>query len=291
MTHSRPSRDSDGGFALLVVLWMIAGVVALTAVSVLVARDHLQAVHIRMSLAQAEWRAEGCLARIHASIDEALAVTAADRARRADAVPLSVYLDRMEAGGSDACVARLRPVGLAVDVNTADATLLRRLLVATGTPEQRADSLAGALVDLRESEGPFHDVRQLARTAGWSSVVERGFLDAERGRVALNHAPLDVLAALPGLGAGAIEHVAGVRERGERITSLLALAGALPEAAADSLMAVYPSFTRAVTLEPEGWIAASTGVAGDPQVAVTIEVRLLITGNSATVVRRKMWIR
>jgi general secretion pathway protein K len=313
-THARRGAEREG-FALLAVLWILLGVASLGLAIQLAGRDAVAAARNRMNLTQAAWLAEGCLERARAVIGEAL--TAGESAISAGVDPwgaLDQVVPRAPVLTAVGCDVELRAAGSAIDVNAADSEMLRRLFVALGIRAPRADSLLDALLDWRDGDdeprpfgaerswyaaharplprnGPFADVRELRRVRGFEelSAIDR-VLDVEPGRIALNHAPLEVLAALPGFTEETIARMAEQRLRGVRTRNLLDLSGALSPMARDSFLARFADLARLTTAEPDAWILRSRMNYGTPPVRSTLEVRLVRAGSRAAIVRRRSWV-
>lgn len=302
------------GFALLAVLWILVGVASLGLATQLAGRDAAASARNRMNLTRATWLAEGCLERARALIGQALT---AGEGHGSDGVDPWGALDQviphaplLTAAG---CNVELRPAGSAIDVNAADSELLLRLFAALHIRAPRADSLLDALLDWRDGDdeprpygaerswyeaharhlprnGPLADVRELRRVRGFEDQdAVANALDVEPGRIALNHAPLEVLAALPGLTKEALTRVAEQRVRGARIRNLLDLTAALSPMARDSLIARFADLARLTTTEPDAWILRSRMSHGTPPVSSTLEVRVVRAGSRAAIVRRRSW--
>jgi hypothetical protein len=206
------------------------------------------------------------------------------------------------------------PAGARLDVNAADADELRRLFVADGFLAAQADSLTDAVLDWRDADdqprpggiesagyraagmeaprnGPFADVRELARVRGLAAV--RGLdtlLTAEPGRVLLDRAPRAVLASLPGFTSEAVARLEEVRSRTGRAPELAALADGLSPAGRDVILRAYQDLAGITAPEPDAWIVTARGHAGTPPVAAALEVRLVRAGPRAAIVRRRSWI-
>jgi len=318
-------RDSRG-FALLAVLWVMVGVAALGLAVSLATRSAIATTQHRANLARAEWRAHGCLERARAAIADALVSRPnAWRSLNDPGTPVTALYSRAPGTGHQApqssrdragipCEVQLRAAGTALDLNTADARMLRALLIAAGIPAGRADSLTDALLDWRDpddiprplgAEFPWYqaenlypprnarlaDVRELNRVRGWSTT---GGLDSlvtvEPGRISLANAPLAVLASLPGIGNEAVSRIAERRLRQIPVTDLIALAGELSPAARDTLLASYADLVGLTAPEPEAWIVTSRAREGSPPVTAVIELRLVRAGERAAIVRRRTWI-
>jgi general secretion pathway protein K len=300
------SRD---GFALLAVLWVTVGLSAMALGGLLVARDVTAGAQNRIALLRGQWRAEDCLERARAVIDDALG--------NGYAMPRPVgggwdVLDEVVTASpvitAAACDVTLMPTGIAVDVNTADAEQLVALFRAIGIGEPTADSMTDALLDWRDADdipralgaewdwyhargrfeprnGPFADVRELRRVRGFDdtlalpdSVVNAVFT-VEPGRIVWSRAPLVVLASLPGIGDEALARMAEERARGVPLGSAIELGTSLSPAAHQWLDARSADIQRLTTDRPDAWIlTARSG-------GTVLEVRLALAGPRAAIVR------
>jgi type II secretory pathway component PulK len=299
------------GFALLTVLWVMTAGSVLAAAGVLAGRQGAHAARNRVNSARALWRAEDCLARAHATIDEQLSEARTPDAESAtwralDSLPPAPSLPMAEG-----CAVVLRAAGSTLDVNAAESEQLARLFTAAyGAPP--ADGLVDALLDWRDADDeprpegaeadwyrtqrrhvPRNDsiaaVGELARIRGFEELAGLGdLLGVEPGRISIANAPAAVLLAVPGFTEETVAAILERRFRGEQVTSLLALAKSLSPRSADSLIARYPDIERLTALEPDAWILTSEGAVGDPIVRATIEVRLVRAGRRAVVLRRRI---
>ncbi|MFL5560835.1 MAG: hypothetical protein ACJ79K_05090 [Gemmatimonadaceae bacterium] len=206
-----------------------------------------------------------------------------------------------------------RAAGSAIDVNVVDAERLRRVFLALGASDARADSLTDAVLDWRDGDdsprpngaesdwyrtqhellprnGPIANVAELRRIRGLGDV--EGFdtiFSVEPGRIPLGRAPLAALASLPGFGDEAIARLEELRTRGESPSDLLAFTASLSGDARGVLLARYPELVALVTTMPDAWIVTSRATDGAHHVGATIEVRLVRAGTRAAVVRRRTW--
>jgi general secretion pathway protein K len=298
------------GFALLAALWVTVGLSAMALTGLLAARSVVTAAENRIALARGRWRAEDCLERARAVIDDALS--------GGQAIPRPVaggweLLDRVVAASpaitDAACDVTLTPAGIAVDVNAADAEQLLTLLRVVGTPEPTADSMVDALLDWRDADdiprplgaesgwyravggflprnGPLADVRELRRVRGFDEAtvpdsVLTAVFTVEPGRIVWDRAPLVVLASIPGIGDEALARIIERRSRGLSITDAMDLRASLSPAARLAFDARYNDIDRLTTGRPDAWILTARGD------GATIEVRLALAGTRAAIVRRR----
>lgn len=303
------------GFVLLAVLWVMVGVAVLALTVSLSAREAVQAVRNRIDLSRAEWRAEDCLSRARAVVDDALMQSSQNQQ-----APGWLDIDRILASSAllrvDGCDLSAHAAGTLVDVNTADRETLESLFAAAGVAMGTADSLADALLDWRDPDdvprpygaerqwyaahrrplprnGTLADTREIRRVRGFERSSDvASLMSVEPGRICINRAPLVVLAALPGFSSEIVQRVAELRARGQRLGSLMALRDldGLSPAARDSLQQHFAALARAATTEPDAWIVVARGRSGAPPIYAVIELRLVRAGRRAAVVRRRTWI-
>ncbi|MGH7718684.1 MAG: general secretion pathway protein GspK [Gemmatimonadaceae bacterium] len=302
------------GFALLAVLWVMTGVAALSLGIALIARDGVTAVQNRIDMARAAWRAEGCLERARAVISRALARRTESLERDASWLTLDRVVASAAVVTAGRCNVALHAAGSAIDVGTADEELLRAIFGTAVGDSRGADSLVATLLDWRDADddprprgaerewyeaqgrppprngAPAH-VRELARVRGFEAFAGLDtLLGVEPGRIALNHAPLAVLAALPGFTDETVARVAKRRLRGEVVLDLVSLAGDLSPASRDALSRRYPDLARLTTAEPDAWVVTSRATSGTRAVAVTVEARIARAGDRGAIVRRRSWV-
>ena len=301
------SRRGRDGFALLAVIWVLTGVSTLALLLTLTARDAIGTAQNRVSLTRATWMAEGCAERARAVIAHALA-------EPADADGVWRALDRVMAASPLAapCRIALRPSGVTVNVNDADAEHLRRVL-GTRLPPSATDSLLDAMLDWRDPDdeprpsGAERDwyrgeSRDEPRNAAFATVAElalvRGMealggtdslLGVESERIVLERAPAAVLRALPGFDREVIARVMELRAQGRDALTLEAIAAALSAEAQQMFFARYPEITARVTTVPEAWTLTSVAREGTPAITATLELRLVRSGRRAAIVGRRRW--
>lgn len=285
----RSGTDPRRGYALLAVLWITAGIGALTTLTTVAAREAIAGSRNRIGLTSALWRAEACLAH---------ARTVLSRSLRQDVlgVPRSAgetwnRIDRVLAATPPPrqweCELAAEAVGSRLDVNAADRATLSRLLRELGMRPGRADSAGAEIMAAR----PFADARQLAAIAGMEwPVPPDSFLDVEPGAIAVNHAPPQVLALLPGFTDEAVERVMFIRERGALIGSLADIREGLTAEARDSFDLGSAKLLAVMAFEPGAWIVTARGTAGEPRVTMVVEHRLGRSAGTTVLWRRRSWI-
>lgn len=309
------ARRARRGFALLAVLWVIVAVSAVSLTSSLLAREGIAAARNRGSATTAMWQAHDCLERVRAAIADALLRDDPTGMHRSSpwlvidsVVRVSPFLDRTR------CRVESRAAGSSLDVNTADAEMLRAAFRATGVTSSRVDSLVDALLDWRDSddiprssgaERSWYESagRVPPRNASLASAREialvRGFemeprlhaiLDVEPGRIVLARAPLPVIAALPGIADEALARLDERRMRGAPVGDLMALAGELSPEGRALMLGRYAELARLTSGEPEAWVITSRARDAASPVTAMLEVRLVRAGTRAAIVRQRSWL-
>ena len=304
MTRTPRSRR---GFALLAVLWVLIGVATLGILLAATGRDALGTAANRARRTRARWVAEGCIARANGSVASTL-----DGAAITDSV--WDRLDRMVSASPlvAGCELALSPVGLTLDVNSANATQLHRLAVATGMRAAAADSLAEAILDWRDLDdeprpfgaergwyaesgrapprnGPIASPGELAAVRGIDSLAGAdSLLGTEPGRILLTRAPIPVLATLPGFGPEVLTVIAQRRASGDAVT-LPALAASVSEAAGRELMAAQPELVSLIATVPDAWVVTATVRDARGESLARLDLRVVRSGNRLAVLRRRWW--
>jgi type II secretory pathway component PulK len=301
----------------------MVGISALSLALTLSARNAIRSAENRRSSEIAAWKAEGCAERARVVIAAALGRAsdggAVDVVARRDPTRVGWRaLDQVVAGSplmeSSGCTITLRAAGSAIDVNTASEELLHNSLEALVSSSDRADSLTQALLDWRDPDdtprplgaerewyerekaaqprnGPLADARELQYVRGFDAIGGLdSLLDVEPARIDLSHAPLAVLAALPGFTSEAVARVGEERLRGIQITDILALSARLSPAARATLISRYADLARLTVTEPDAWILQSRSSAGNPAITRVVELRLVRAGTRSAIVRKRSWV-
>jgi general secretion pathway protein K len=308
-------REQRRGFALLAVLWVLVALATLALSVSLVARDAIAAARNRTDLTRASWLASGCMEQARAEIGGALLAPPIGDSRGLSgwaALDASVLCATSLIGSG--CRLTFVPAGSRIDVNHADAEMLGSALRTLGVTEPARDSALDAILDWRDADdvprplgaerqwyaehhrfgprnGPIADVRELARIRGLESVpgLESVF-GVEPGRIALAHASMGVISALPGIDEEALSRIGERRASGAPVGDVTELASQLAPASRERLVARFSDLTRASTVDPDAWIVQSRATVGTPDVTVVVELRLTRAGARAAVVRRRSWI-
>ncbi len=296
----------EGGYVLLAVLWLCAGIIALAGSLAAVAREATAASRNRIGLERAEWLALGCAALAQASLREALSESAlrSDVERRAvwqrvDSVLVAVH--------HPGCTLTAFAVGEKLNLNAIDEEQARRLLLALGASPPFADSAAAALLDWRDEDDetrpngaeaawyramgrpsppnrPFYSVQEVGSVRGMNRLESlRDHVGLHAGAVSINHATEPVLAALPGFTPEGAAAVMAARRKGQWVSGFGQLLALFSHDERDLLLGGLPDLMAAATFEPEGWIVTVLGVSGHPPVSVKLEMRFVRNGDAVSV--------
>ena len=274
------SMSRRRGFALSLVLWFIVGAAALATGFASVGRSALLASSNRRLLTRGLWAADGCIERLRAVADDTL-LTPADAAERGWR-----SLDSVAAGSPilTDCALTFRPVGAALDINTASAPVLAMVLRAAGEGDA-SDSIANAIVARRDSM-PFRAAEELH--AAMSSAGAIALFDIEPGKLLVGRAPPILLATVPGFGPEAVAR-ATTFSGADAPRNLLDFSTRLSPGARAELLAHFAEVEKRVTWSPDAWIVTSPALEGNPSIASYVEVKLVRAGRRAGVVRRRTW--
>ena len=295
------------GFALLTVLWVMVAATLLALGLTRTARADVDASRNRADAERAAWIAFGCVERVRAATDELLGAARSPQ----DAGRVWRDLDRLlDHSAMDGCDVLVEAAGARLDVNAASEEELTKLIRAAGVVE--ATTLVHRILDWRDPDdmprdagaeydwyqargarlprnGPLASAAELRLIAGMEGTTYLdSLLSVEPGRVALNSAPLEVLAALPGFTREAVERVALDRWAGKPLMDLQILAASLPRAGGDSIAIRFQELAPRVTVEPDAWILTAHGRAGGPPLLMVDEARIVRDGRRHIVTRRRM---
>lgn len=309
MTRRRRLGSRRSGFALFAVLWVIVCLAVFGEVIALAASDEVLAAANRSNLLRARWVAEACIERARSAIAAQLANSVSSDSvwRQLDhfiALPIS-----------DQCQVDLEPIGVEFDVNDisryGDAGL-RALFSTAGVPAERIDSLVGALHDWIDaddiavpygaerawyaqrglpgpSNAPIVSKRELQLVRGFHDIVWLMPLGADSARLVLSRAPIEVLAALPGMSAEAIARISESRLTSSPIVDLEALLPLLSSPGREALLNNYAELETRIGAVPDAWLLRSHATRGSPPVTIAVEMRIARDGIRAAVLRRTSW--
>jgi general secretion pathway protein K len=279
-----------GGFALLTVLWLIAGLSALAAGALALARVGAGASRNRILLLRAGWARNAC--------EEIALARYAARGRAS-------WLDSTDLGGGVWCDAEIEEAGTRLDLNRGSPEALRALL---------GDSLADAVLDWRDPDtlarplgaeqawyrarhrlsprdGPLADAAELRLVRGFDEATVRRLepLLTTSGdlEVDLNAAPPAVLASVPGLDAPAVAIILARRTRAplHDTDQLLAL---LPASSRSGVLARYQEFTARAAYAPARVVLRVRGAAGRPALVSAEWLTVVPAPGRLAVIRREL---
>lgn len=310
--RARALSKSRHGYALLAVLWMCAGAATLALGVSAAAHEAIASSRNRIALAQAEWLARGCIARVRATISLQLQQ---ERRTFADSTPalwlrLDSVVHSLHSAHSGACAVGIRAAGARFDVNAADEQLLARLFRHAGVAPYVADSIAAALADWMDADDaarplgaerewyvatgmippgnrPFQDAAEIALARGMSAIAWQELLDVERSAIAISHAAAPILAVLPGFTDEAVGRVIDLRRRNRPPRAFLEIADGLTTEGRNAVMAALPELAALVSLEPRAWLLHVEARSGKPAVRVSIEARLERAGSRVHIARAR----
>lgn len=285
------------GTALVTVLWVVSMMAVATAAAVGDARRFTDSSASRDLLLAAHWELRGCLAVVRAELHVTLR----------DGTSLDGAIRRV-AGGHVPAVLRAAQT-CSVSFHPGGATLAQRLQTESalaayfdtfGYGPQSGD-FRDALMDWTDSDehprargaergwyrlagrvGPRNaaaaSVAELRLVAGLEmlpdSVLEG--LIARDAYVSLNHAPLAVIAALPGVGPRLAARVVARRVAGRPLKSALELEELVEPQERDELERAWPTLLAVAVTEPESWLIRLTrpGVGGRADIRASARVVL-----------------
>ncbi len=249
------SRGSEGGFALLTVLWLVTALSAVVGVALAATRLGQRTTINRIALARGRWAAEACLAITQARwAQHRLADTAT-----------------IDFGRGVQCAWQIEDPTARINVNTAEREILERVI-------HNADSMVA-----HRRVRPIADLTQMSGLDPTLVTIDGP------GTINLNAAPRQVLLALPGLSPEAVDRLIARREIGRRVGSLDELAGLLSPNAREVLLARYADLARLATFAAPQLKITAQGSIGDKPPRATISVLVVPLPERLAVIRRQMW--
>jgi len=276
------------GYVLLSVLWLCIGLVALVTAVSAVGQDALKGSANRQAIVDAQWAVRGCTA---------IAVATVHREFHLPGLRMEQHLRRWERldslvstlapVGALACSWTAEPRGVQLDVNAADSATLTRFFVTQGASAAHADSAVAALLSRR----PVASSEALREVPALGSLPRAlAFLGVGGGAVTLSHAPPEVLIALPGFSAEAVEGVLRVRRSGRTLRSFDDLTQSLPPAARARYQGALHELVASVLLAPIGWTLRAESGSGHPRVHAVHEVEIGLLNGDVGVSRGRLWL-
>jgi general secretion pathway protein K len=274
---------------LLTVLWGLTLAAAVVAASLAVAKVGQEASANRIVLVRAAWARYACAEIL-------LARTASDSTVRA--------VDTVELGRGTWCQAHIEDPGARLNVNTAEAEMLRRLIAN--------DTIVEALLDWRDSDdvsrplgaeaawyrargqplprnGPLDDLQELRFVRGVDSArfsALAPFLTTDgTGQVNLTTAPPEVLGTLPGMTPELLRAVVALRAGGG-VLRPEPLLGSVSRDAQRELLSRYQDFARAVSYGPTQLVARVEGGVRGRRPTATEKLTLMPAPGRLAIIRR-----
>lgn len=310
--HAPAPLRRRAGFALIAVLWV------LVVIGVVVAEFHrassagrLAAINAR-DATRARWTARAGLARTLETVDRLLASDTAvfALARAGDTVLPPLEFD------NDGVRARVVVLDerARLHLNLATDAQLRRFFLVLGFPDAKADSLADAILDWRDAddlhrtrgaEAPLYleaEDRPASRPANSSfDAVDElrsvwGMTPAIYARIAphltvggdglvnVNSASAPVLQTLPAIGPEAVEAILR-RRRTAPFNSVIDLAGVLPAAAREQLLADMDALASRVEFRSRDVLVIARATPPGATVHAELRAAVRLAGGSARNVR------
>lgn len=141
-----PGRKSQRGMALVIVLWLVA-------VMTVIASGHSRNAHNEMQLAMNQ--IETAQARSVAQAAFSLTVLDMLSTANSDKLPRLGTPFARRLNDRDVVIT-VRPTAALLDLNSASESLLRALIIAAGTTDDIAASIAAAIVDWRDGDSLVH---------------------------------------------------------------------------------------------------------------------------------------
>jgi len=311
---SRKTAGGERGFALLVALWLL---VILSVVGLefgVRARDRRLAAANVLEAGRTRAAAEAGVAEAHAALTRRLADAGrSDPDRLLDPWAGCERLlgDTADLGRARYAVA-LTDAGSALHLNRAGEAELHRLLVALRVDAGRADRLAQAILDWRDSDDlhrargaeredylkagaavlpanrPFDRISDLVHVMGMTPEIYRRLRPyltlLGTGQVNLNTAGRPVLLALPGMTESAAAVILRRRAVGRPIRNLEELADELTTAPREVLQAHLAELLPRVAFATREVMATSEGWTEGSPVRVTVRALFARGGQNAFLV-------
>lgn len=297
------------GFALLTVLWGLALAAAVSMASRIRGADAITASRNRIEAERGRWRTASCLSLLHSSLNARFS-TETDRLGR-ERLWQRLDLAVEELDSTVPCAVRIEPIGIRLDVNRASATELITVFRAAGEWAQ-AEQLAAAILDWRDEDGvsrradaeqgwyrrhkrfgprngPLRSMEELSLVRGFAERPQLlELLGIDGSPLVVSHAPLAVLASVPGFTPPVLAHVALVRDR-KILRSLTDIMPGLTSDGTRDLLANFEAASRAVRMQPEAWELTLQTALGRPVIITTRQARLVRSESNIHVASSRAW--
>ena len=275
------------GFALLTALWLLVALSAASLALALTARTRRLAAANYAEGIRARAAAQAGVEHVRALLEDRVLAEGYSGAWWG----LDSLVDTLVIGDARVTMT-VRDVGLALNLNRAEESELRRLFAALRVDAGEADRLAQAIADWRDADdlhrprgaeqadylaagaptlprnGPFQRVEELRAVRG---ITPRLFDEIRRyltvrgsAQVNLNLASRPVLLTVPGIGEEAVAVLLRLRREGRILANIAELERDLSPGARASFSAQLPTIlaratteTREVEVTSEGWLPGS----------------------------------
>jgi len=311
-------NQESRGFALLVVLWVLAGTSSLAITVALIGRGAVDETSNEIAVVRSYWAAEECAAVLIDAAETALHEIATDSRD-----PQRVWrgLDRLaqpirRQQQQSTCDARLESSGARLDLNRSSETDLLRFSEAIRIAPTHSDSLVAAILDWRDDDdvtrmngaeedwyhsrglrpprnGLFASEQELQFVRGFSELMpdQRALILAAAGvdadPIDLWHAPSAVLRSLPGFSASVTQLLMALRAVNPGVAGMPQLLAILEGPLRDSVVNHYTELVTRVETQPEHWSLIAEGKSGEPAVTTRVELLLGFGTTRLSVMRRR----
>jgi type II secretory pathway component PulK len=280
------------GIALLVVLWLVAILAAVGVTSIALVRTVGYTSRNRLLLTRTAWAREACAEIVLARYAADTTITG---------------VDTTDIGQGAWCTVNIEDPHSLLNVNSASSDALTRVIANP--------ALSDALLDWRDPDdvtrrdgaerswyasngrllprnGALGSVDELGLIAGFddSTVVRLRHLLTVRGdgRLDPNTAPMAAVAALPGVGASALQVLGARRDSRRRISSLEEWGSLMPSSARLDFRAEYAALAAATSFAATDLIVeVDGGVRGTP-LSSHATLTVIPAGPRLAVIRREL---
>jgi type II secretory pathway component PulK len=306
-------RTASGrGFALLTVLWVIAGASAIAATAALDTISTTEGARNRIAKTRAEWITFGCAEQVRWLVDGLLEAAADEAARRDAWLDVPSRVTRSTRSEPLPCDIEWRAVGARVNLAALDATGWRTLLGSVSGLQDRESMVAAALDwtdpdDLARPGGAEHDwyrgaariaprngamvaVEELGLVRGFESAhgTIAGLVTTDTHRVAINVAPRPVLLTLPGIGEEVAQRLLARRAAGQFVSDHRDLLSDVSDDASQAILRRFAELVERSVVDPPAWTIRVRAISGAPAVEVAMDVTLARGTRHVVVVQREL---
>ncbi|MCC6317238.1 MAG: general secretion pathway protein GspK [Gemmatimonadaceae bacterium] len=305
MTRSR------SGFVLLVLLPALVVAGAVVAAVEFETRGAMRREANVSARLEAEWLAEGCALEVRFQASRSMAEAPSSRGG-ADVVWRHLDREVASMGAASECSWALTPGGTRMNLTRLDEHALATGLVAAGHGRSEAGDLAAAILDWVDADTvprprgaeaswydhagrplpanrPLQSLHELQWVRGGAGTVAHSLLSLDNEPINLRHAPVWVLATLPGATPALINRWLDARARDLPMPEIEQVAMGLPADARRELDENLAALRAAIVPEPPSW-HLSVEVARAHGVGVRLEQRLVrAIGRIAVQGERRTW--